>query len=195
VQRGATYSPLYHWFQCGLQRLIAKKGRQRLVGILMANAEGDPEGKARIVTFREALRGAGWRDTDISIEVRWHGGSAERANALAKELADLSPDVLVGNGTQAVSALKATTSTIPIVFVVVHDPVAAGFVRISRGRAATSRGSALSSLPSPGSGLKSSLRQRRRSDVLAFSPTLTCAPSEIFGVQLRLPLPPSGSIP
>jgi ABC-type uncharacterized transport system substrate-binding protein len=104
-------------------------GRQRLVGILMANAEGDPEGKARIVTFREALRGAGWRDTDISIEVRWHGGSAERANALAKELADLSPDVLVGNGTQAVSALKATTSTIPIVFVVVHDPVAAGFVR------------------------------------------------------------------
>ena len=60
------------------------------------------------------------------IDVSWADGSAERTRALAKQLIDERPDVVVGHST--VAALLRETRTVPIVFVNVTDPIGSGFV-------------------------------------------------------------------
>jgi len=52
----------------------------------------------------------------------------DRTRTFALELAKLSPDVILAVGTSAIAALKQTTRSIPLVFVIVNDPVAQGFV-------------------------------------------------------------------
>jgi putative ABC transport system substrate-binding protein len=59
---------------------------------------------------------------------RWTGGEVNRTEALAKEVVALQPDVILAAGTPAARALQRETRTIPIVFVVVTDPVGAGLV-------------------------------------------------------------------
>lgn len=104
--------------------------RPRRIGLLMAYREGDPEGQQRMAAFRQSLRESGWADgQDARIEVRWLAGDPERAKAYAKEIVERSPDVIVVNGTPGLAALRQLTSSIPIVFVVVTDPVGAGFVQ------------------------------------------------------------------
>ena len=58
----------------------------------------------------------------------WGGGNVNRARILAKELVALKPDVILSQGTPVTAAFKRETQTIPIVFVVVTDPVGDGFV-------------------------------------------------------------------
>lgn len=104
--------------------------RTRLIGMIMVNAEGDPEGPERVANFRQSLGSFGWKDgANASVEVRWHGGDLVRAKTYARELVDRSPDVIVVNGTQALAAVQQLTSSIPVVFVVVNDPVGGGFVQ------------------------------------------------------------------
>jgi putative ABC transport system substrate-binding protein len=62
------------------------------------------------------------------LEYRWAAGDIDRTRAYAAELVALAPEVLVGNGTPALTALRDATRSIPIVFVVVNDPVGQGFV-------------------------------------------------------------------
>jgi putative ABC transport system substrate-binding protein len=62
------------------------------------------------------------------MEIRWGGGNVNRASVFAKELVALQPDVILEQGTPVTAALKRETRTIPIVFVVVTDPVGDGFV-------------------------------------------------------------------
>src|SRR5215217_4507523 len=105
--------------------------RPRRIGLVMAYREGDdPEAHQRVDAFRESLRAAGWIDGQNSrIEVRWSGGDTDRAQADVRELVDQSPDVIVVNGAPAVAAARQLTSSIPIVFVVVTNPVEADFVQ------------------------------------------------------------------
>jgi len=65
---------------------------------------------------------------DVRIEYRFAAGDADRMRAFAKELVELQPDVIVGHSTPFVTELVRATRTIPIVFVVVGDPVGSGFV-------------------------------------------------------------------
>jgi putative ABC transport system substrate-binding protein len=103
--------------------------RMRRIGVLMASSESDPMGQARIAAFRQALAGLGWTEgTNLKIEWRWTGGDIERVRNYAAELVRLAPDVIIANGTPSVAALKHATTTIPIVFSVVNDPVAQGFI-------------------------------------------------------------------
>jgi putative tryptophan/tyrosine transport system substrate-binding protein len=103
--------------------------RVRRLGVLMSTNEGDPVAQARVAAFREGLAQAGWKEGgNLAIEWRWSGGDIERTKAYAAELVSIKPDVLVGNGTPATAALKQATATIPIVFAVVNDPVAQGFI-------------------------------------------------------------------
>ena len=102
--------------------------RKRRIGILMTIAANDPEAQARIVVFAQALQALGWTDgRNARIDVRW---STTRSDTLkyAAELAALSSDVILAEGTEAVGPLQAATRTIPIVFVLVPDPVGQGFV-------------------------------------------------------------------
>jgi putative ABC transport system substrate-binding protein len=104
-------------------------GRMRRLGVLMAPQESDLEGKAQLSGFTQALAALGWIEgRNLQMEVRWGGGDANRARIYAKELVALQPDVILAQGTPVTAAFQRETRTIPIVFVVVTDPVGDGFV-------------------------------------------------------------------
>ncbi|SDJ75039.1 putative ABC transport system substrate-binding protein [Bradyrhizobium sp. Rc2d] len=80
--------------------------------------------------FREGLRDHGWIEgKNLIIDYRYFEGHPERIPALAAELVALKPDLLIGSNPQAAVALKSATTTIPIVFVAVFDPVELGLVQ------------------------------------------------------------------
>jgi putative tryptophan/tyrosine transport system substrate-binding protein len=102
--------------------------RMRRVGALMHLAADDPEGQARHATFVQGLQQSGWSaGRNVRIDTRWGTSEADRRR-YAAELVALAPDVILASNSQATLALQAATSTVPIVFANVTDPVAAGFV-------------------------------------------------------------------
>jgi len=106
-----------------------RSGGMRRAGVLMLNAESDRDGQVRVGVFRQRLRELGWIEGgNIRIDYRWGAGAPARAQTAAAELVALAPDVILCNGTPATAALQRATRSIPVVFVVVTDPVGAGFV-------------------------------------------------------------------
>jgi putative tryptophan/tyrosine transport system substrate-binding protein len=98
------------------------------VGVLMGFAESDPIAQSMVAAFRSALPKLGWTEGgNVRIELRWAGPDPERANALAKELAGLRPDAILGQTTPVVRALAREMPNRPIVFVTVSDPIGSGF--------------------------------------------------------------------
>jgi ABC transporter substrate binding protein len=80
--------------------------------------------------FRQGLRELGWIEGQtVTIEYRGAEGNPQRLPALARDLVQLKVDVIVTSGTGAIRAAKEATSTIPIVFVVLTDPVSRGLVK------------------------------------------------------------------
>jgi putative ABC transport system substrate-binding protein len=103
--------------------------RPRRVAVLMAYPESDPEGQDLFRTFAEALEATGWKNgSNLLIDRRWAGGDVDRMRRFAKELVALQPDVILANTTPVIAAFQRETRTIPIVFVVVSDPVGDGFI-------------------------------------------------------------------
>jgi putative ABC transport system substrate-binding protein len=105
-------------------------GGMRRIGVLMAAAADDPENQARMAAFLQGLAQLGWSDgRNVRIDIRWATTNADDLRRHAAELTALAPDVLVAaTGTATVAPLLQATRTVPIVFVVVIDPVGAGFV-------------------------------------------------------------------
>ena len=103
--------------------------RVRRVGMLLPMAEDDPEGLRRAASIREGLKQHGWiAGRNLQIEYRWSSGHPARMNAHAVELAAMKPDVIIASATNPLAALQRATSTIPIVFAQVIDPVGGGYV-------------------------------------------------------------------
>jgi len=103
--------------------------RLRRVGVLMGFDENDPEAKRWLSGFTEALAQLGWADgRNLRIDFRWAGGIVDRARFLATELVALQPDVILSTSTFTTAALQRETRTVPIIFVLVADPVGEGFV-------------------------------------------------------------------
>ena len=103
--------------------------RMRRIGVLHLQAADDPEQQARIAAFRQGLQQFGWIDgRNLRIDFRWSAGSAADARKYASELVALSPDVILTSGAGAVAPLLQATRSVPIVFVLVADPVGAGIV-------------------------------------------------------------------
>jgi putative ABC transport system substrate-binding protein len=101
----------------------------RRVAFLHPYLENDNEVLTRVIAFREGLEALGWiENRNIRIEHRYSGGDLGRIRAYATELVHSAPDLVVGSGTPITAALKEATSTIPIVFNLVNDPVGQGFV-------------------------------------------------------------------
>jgi putative ABC transport system substrate-binding protein len=102
----------------------------RRIGVLMAATADDPEYQPRIRAFQQGLAALGWIDgRNVRVDTRWAGTNADDVRKHAVELAALAPDAIVGgSGTTTVAPLLQATRTVPIVFVVVIDPVGAGFV-------------------------------------------------------------------
>jgi putative ABC transport system substrate-binding protein len=108
----------------------AQRGeRARRIAVMMTNAADDPEGVARVTAFRQGLREIGWVEgQNLQIDWHWSGGDVGRIHANAAEVAASAPDLAVANGSVNVSALIQVAGTIPIVFVLVNDPVGQKFV-------------------------------------------------------------------
>jgi putative ABC transport system substrate-binding protein len=104
-------------------------GPTRRIGLLTGLAEDDPEMQARLTGFRQGLERLGWSDGgNVRIHYRFAAASAEQARVLAKELVALQPDVILAHSDPISTALQRESRAIPIVFVGISDPVAAGFV-------------------------------------------------------------------
>src|SRR5262245_50094870 len=102
--------------------------RVQRVGVLMPISD-DAEGQLRSTAFVEALKKLGWNEGgNVSIDYRWAAADPERIRRYAAELIALQPDVIWTSGALPLLPLKRATSSIPIVFTQVFDPVGSGFV-------------------------------------------------------------------
>jgi putative tryptophan/tyrosine transport system substrate-binding protein len=110
--------------------LAARAQQPRRVSVLIpAYAQTDREGQAFIAAFLDAFQRLGWTDgRNVRIEYRWDAGDAERTKASAAGLVRSAPEVIVVMAGPALAELHRLTSTIPIVFAQVSDPVDSGFV-------------------------------------------------------------------
>ena len=112
---------------------LAARAQQRervwRIGVLLPFAEDHPVGQARVAAFVQGLRQLGWTDGhNVRIDYRWSAGDSDNIRKFASELIALGPDVVMPFTSAAVTALRQATSTVPIVFAVVADPVGAGYV-------------------------------------------------------------------
>jgi len=99
------------------------------IGLLSVFAENDPEPQAWNRELLQRLQELGWANgRNVQIEFRFAGGDEARLWSLATELIELRPDMIIAVTTVAAAALRQQTLSIPIVFVLVADPVAQGFV-------------------------------------------------------------------
>ena len=107
------------------------QSRERIprIGVLNGGSSTDVQTRPNLIAFAQGLQGRGWTPGhNLSIEYRFGDGDPLRMRALAQELVTIQPDLIVGHTTQVVAALLQETRTIPVVFVVVSDPVGSGFV-------------------------------------------------------------------
>ncbi len=104
--------------------------RMRRIGVLMFLGADDPVAQSAVVTFQQAMRELGWTEArNLTIDYRWGAGNDDRIGSrYAAELLALAPDVIVaGNGATA-RIVRQANATVPIVFAISPDPVAAGLV-------------------------------------------------------------------
>jgi ABC-type uncharacterized transport system substrate-binding protein len=121
LRGGAAAWPVVAWAQ--------QVERVRRIGVLLPAAESDPEFQFRLTAFQQSLRELGWTiGSNVRLEIRWATPDAATIRQQAAELVALAPDVILATGGSSMAPLQQTTRTLPIVFVQVPDPVAAGFV-------------------------------------------------------------------
>jgi putative ABC transport system substrate-binding protein len=103
--------------------------RIRRIGVLMAVAENDQLAQPWVMALQSGLEKLGWQlGRNLRIEYRWTAGNLERMRTSAAELVSLTPDLLVAGNTPTAAALQRETRSIPIVFVLVGDPIGDGFI-------------------------------------------------------------------
>ena len=107
-----------------------QRAAPRRLGVLMGYVANDPEGATDAAAFLQGLGALNWKEgSNLRIDWRWGGSDPALFERYAAELVALSPDVvLAGSSSTAVGALHRLTSTIPIVFANITDPVGQRFV-------------------------------------------------------------------
>jgi putative tryptophan/tyrosine transport system substrate-binding protein len=109
--------------------LPARADGMRRICVLMGIAESDPAQQSLVSAFTRALKELGWQDgRNVQIDYRWGAGDAEKIQIFARLLVEQRPDLIVGHTTPVVAALKTQTSSIPILFTQVSDPIGSHFV-------------------------------------------------------------------
>jgi putative tryptophan/tyrosine transport system substrate-binding protein len=104
-------------------------GRMRRIGVLSGYARNDAEAEVRHSAFMQSLQEFGWTEgRNILVETRFAGGEPLLVRAYAAELVAMSPDVIVCSGSPVTLALQRATHTVPIVFVLIADPIGTGLV-------------------------------------------------------------------
>ena len=106
-----------------------QRERMRRIGVLLPAVADNPVFQGWLGGFLQALALLGWViGRNLQLDIHWATPSAASIRKHAAELAVLAPDVIVTHGISTLGPLKQATSTVPIVFVIVSDPVAAGVV-------------------------------------------------------------------
>ena len=105
----------------------AQQSSTPVIGYLSTLSEAQVKGS--VDAFRRGLNDTGFIEgRNIVVEYHYAEGQYERLPALAAELVARPVSLIVAQAPPAAMAAKAATATIPIVFVVGLDPVAAGLV-------------------------------------------------------------------
>src|SRR5262245_53719130 len=103
--------------------------RMRRISLLLPASSDDTEFQSWVGAFLQGLAVAGWTiGRNVRIETRWATNNVTEIRRHATELVAVAPDVILAHGSAAVGSLQQTTRTVPIVFPIVSDPVASGFV-------------------------------------------------------------------
>src|SRR5262245_36845308 len=103
--------------------------RARRIGVLINNAADDPQSAVYIAALAQGLEKSGGSvGRNIQIDYRGNAGDPNQARRNASELIALAPEVILASASPSTAALQAATSTIPVVFITVIDPIGAGFV-------------------------------------------------------------------
>jgi ABC-type uncharacterized transport system substrate-binding protein len=113
----------------GRSRRAQQPERMRRIGILLPATADNAQFQAWVGAFLQALALLGWTiGRNVQIDTRWATPNAADIRRHAAELVALAPDVILAYGSSTVGLVLQATRTIPIVFPVIGDPVAAGFV-------------------------------------------------------------------
>jgi putative ABC transport system substrate-binding protein len=119
------------WWRGGVAGGGAAQPRERTrrVSMLFNTAESDSVRQAQLGALVQRLKELNWDDgRNVRLDIRWAAGNADAARKYAAELVGFTPDVIVTDTSPMVAALQQSTSTVPIVFAAVIDPVGAGLV-------------------------------------------------------------------
>ena len=101
----------------------------RRIGVLVPASSDNAEFQVRIGAFLQGLALQGWSiGRNVRIDMRWATSDSTEIRKHAAELAALAPDVVLAHGASTVGPLLQATRTVPVVFPIISDPVAAGFV-------------------------------------------------------------------
>jgi putative tryptophan/tyrosine transport system substrate-binding protein len=103
--------------------------RARRIGVLMNGTATEMAPQSYVAAFIQGLRQLGWTEgQNIRVDIRWNGGDAALARIYAAQLIGLTPDVILTASTTNLTVIQQATTTVPVVFVQVSDPVEQGFV-------------------------------------------------------------------
>src|ERR1700753_3562433 len=100
------------------------------IGVLMGIGDNDPEAGPRVEALEQGLHEFGWvKGRNLQLDYRWTAGDPDNARLFARQIVALKPDLIVVHSTPCVKALRQLTTTIPMVFALVADPIGSGFVQ------------------------------------------------------------------
>jgi putative tryptophan/tyrosine transport system substrate-binding protein len=112
-----------------LAALAQQRERMRRIGVLLPATADDAEYQAWVGAFLQELAKSGWSiGHNVRLDIRWATDNSDAVRRHAAELAALAPDVVLAPGASTLGPLLQVTSTVPIVFAIVADPVGAGFI-------------------------------------------------------------------
>ena len=119
---------------CPLASRAQQGERMRRIGVLTPLPADLPDAQERHAVFLQTLKQLGWTEGgNVRIHTRWSAGDPAIARKYAAELVALAPDVIVSDRQFGRCTRTEATRSIPVVFVIVPDPVGAGYVESSRG--------------------------------------------------------------
>jgi putative tryptophan/tyrosine transport system substrate-binding protein len=106
-----------------------QRGQKRRVAVLMGGlTRGEADGQAEVDAFEEGLKGIGWKlGGNIELDYRWPGAELAQVSVAANEIVAMRPDLVVSRSTPATAIML--NRGLPIVFVLVADPISSGFVQ------------------------------------------------------------------
>ena len=114
---------------CPLLARAQQPGTIRRIGLLMNGIATAPQDQSYLAAFIQGLRQLGWTEgQNLRMDVRWYATDPGLSRIYAAQLIGLMPDVILAAGTPGLTAVQQATSNVPVVFVLVTDPVAQGFV-------------------------------------------------------------------